>query len=83
MPAYNYPLRENVRQAFAGGQGNAFQTMLRMLASTVPGGIEAQNAYIARITGASIRTVRRILFAGQLTKMSKDANDLKAYVKQA
>lgn len=59
MPAYNFPLRENVRQAFAGGQGNAFQTMLRMVASTVPGGIEAQNAYIARMTGASVRTVRR------------------------
>ena len=59
MAAYNFPLRENVRQAFAGGQGNAFQTMIRMVASTVPGGIEAQNAYIARVTGASVRTVRR------------------------
>ncbi len=58
-PSSNWPLRENIRQAFAGGPANAFQTMLRMLAATVPGGAEAQNAYIASVTGSSVRTVRR------------------------
>ena len=56
---FNWHYRETITQAFAGGSQNAFQTMLRMAASRIPGGVGKQNEYIAIITQSSVRSVRR------------------------